>query len=226
LQFEKILRFLLYPFGLLMGNEQRDCLPAGELLGIRTAGNEFISYQKMGDWMKPESKVVLADRTKVILTYALCGFANFSSIGIQIGGIGGIAPERRHDLARLGLRAMIGGTLACFMTACIAGILNPEWKPVHVEKPLQQPIESSDDAKAKAESPTPPESPAEPKENAAPTEPAEGKQSRTLRSSHGNYVGKVNFPGSNVCMSVSWTLPGLSPSTSRIGRSGANSAIT
>jgi CNT family concentrative nucleoside transporter len=57
------------------------------------------------------------------LTYALCGFANFSSIGIQIGGIGGIAPERRTDLARLGLRAMLGGTLAAFMTACIAGVL-------------------------------------------------------------------------------------------------------
>ena len=59
----------------------------------------------------------------MILTYALCGFANFSSIGIQLGGIGGIAPERRSDLARLGLRAMLGGTLAAFMTACIAGVL-------------------------------------------------------------------------------------------------------
>jgi CNT family concentrative nucleoside transporter len=59
----------------------------------------------------------------VILTYALCGFANFGSIGIQLGGIGGVAPDRRSDLARLGLRAMFGGTLAAFMTACIAGIL-------------------------------------------------------------------------------------------------------
>ena len=62
-------------------------------------------------------------RTVTILTYALCGFANFGSIGIQLGGIGGVAPDRRGDLARLGLRAMIGGTLAAFMTACIAGIL-------------------------------------------------------------------------------------------------------
>jgi CNT family concentrative nucleoside transporter len=66
---------------------------------------------------------VISERSQTILTYALCGFANFSSIGIQLGGIGGIAPQRRGDLARLGLRAMLGGTLAAFMTACIAGIL-------------------------------------------------------------------------------------------------------
>ena len=65
----------------------------------------------------------LSERSITIMTYALCGFANFSSIGIQLGGIGGIAPERRSDLARLGFRAMLGGTLAAFMTACIAGIL-------------------------------------------------------------------------------------------------------
>ncbi len=70
-----------------------------------------------------DSTVQLSERSQVILTYALCGFANFSSIGIQIGGIGSMAPERRSDLARLGLRAMLGGTLACFMTACIAGML-------------------------------------------------------------------------------------------------------
>ena len=64
-----------------------------------------------------------SERTVTILTYALCGFANFGSIGIQLGGIGGVAPDRRGDLARLGLRAMLGGTLAAFMTACIAGIL-------------------------------------------------------------------------------------------------------
>jgi CNT family concentrative nucleoside transporter len=65
----------------------------------------------------------ISERSAVLTTYALCGFCNFSSIGIQIGGIGAIAPERQADLARLGLRAMIGGTLACFTTACVAGIL-------------------------------------------------------------------------------------------------------
>jgi CNT family concentrative nucleoside transporter len=67
--------------------------------------------------------VNLSPRAIVILTYALCGFANFSSIGIQIGGIGGIAPERRGELAKLGFRAMLGGTLANFMTACVAGMM-------------------------------------------------------------------------------------------------------
>ncbi len=70
-----------------------------------------------------DSAVQLSERTRQILIYALCGFANFSSIGIQLGGIGGLAPDRRGDLARLGLRAMIGGTLASFINACIAGIL-------------------------------------------------------------------------------------------------------
>ena len=87
------------------------------------AANEFIAYDKLGRWMADDSTVKLSDRTVMILTYALSGFANFSSIGIQLGGIGGIAPERRGDLARLGLRAMIGGTLAAFMTACVAGVL-------------------------------------------------------------------------------------------------------
>ena len=94
-----------------------------ELLGKKMVANEFVSYVQLSQWMQPGSGVELSQRSVVILTYALCGFANFSSIGIQIGGIGGIAPERRGDLARLGFRAMLGGTLACFMTACVAGIL-------------------------------------------------------------------------------------------------------
>jgi CNT family concentrative nucleoside transporter len=96
----------------------------GELLGIRMVANEFIAYEKLADWIKhPRAGTELTERSRVLLTYALCGFANFGSIGIQIGGIGALAPERRSDLARLGLRAMLGGTLACFMTACVAGIL-------------------------------------------------------------------------------------------------------
>ena len=79
------------------------------------------SYQQLGEWIDQGDKI--SERSQHILTYALSGFANFGAIGIQIGGIGGLAPERRSDLARLGLRAMIGGMLACFMTACIAGIL-------------------------------------------------------------------------------------------------------
>jgi CNT family concentrative nucleoside transporter len=121
-----ILGYLFAPLAWIMGIENADCLRAGELLGLKMVANEFVSYQKLHDWMQPDSGVQLSERTRLLLTYALCGFANFGSIGIQIGGIGAIAPERRADLARLGFRAMLGGTLACCMTACVAGVLLPE----------------------------------------------------------------------------------------------------
>ena len=106
------LGYLFAPFAWLMGIETKDCLLAGELLGKKMVANEFVSYVLLSQWIQPGSGVELSQRSVTILTYALCGFANFSSIGIQIGGIGGIAPERRRDLARLGFRAMLGGSLA------------------------------------------------------------------------------------------------------------------
>jgi CNT family concentrative nucleoside transporter len=120
------LGYVFAPFAWLMGIPWNECMPAGNLLGIRMVANEFIAYEQLSRWMQPGSAVQLSERTELVLTYALSGFANFGSIGIQIGGIGAIAPERRADLARLGFRAMLGGTLACFMTACVAGILLPE----------------------------------------------------------------------------------------------------
>jgi len=115
---ELLFGYVFSPFAWLMGVPVDECLPAGEVLGTKMVINEFLAYDQLSK-MKQE----LSPRTYMILTYALCGFANFSSIGIQLGGIGGIAPERRSDLARLGLRAMLGGTLAAFMTACVAGFL-------------------------------------------------------------------------------------------------------
>jgi CNT family concentrative nucleoside transporter len=117
---EKGFGYVFWPFAWLMGIEAKDCFTAGQMLGTKMVVNEFLAYIQLG-----EAQGDLSRRSFTILTYALCGFANFSSIGIQLGGIGGIAPERRSDLARLGLRAMIGGTLAAFMTACVAGILIP-----------------------------------------------------------------------------------------------------
>jgi len=117
------LSYLFAPLALVMGIEPADCFKVGELLGLRMVTNELVSYEMMSEWMREDSGVTLSPRSQVILTYALCGFANFSSIGVQIGGIGGMAPSRRNDLSQLGLRAMLGGTLACFMTACVAGIL-------------------------------------------------------------------------------------------------------
>ncbi|MFK7817783.1 MAG: NupC/NupG family nucleoside CNT transporter [Planctomycetaceae bacterium] len=121
---EKGFGYLFYPFAWLMGIPADECLRSGEVLGTKMVVNEFVAYINLSGLMS-DPETALSDRTKTILTYALCGFANFSSIGIQLGGIGGIAPERRADLARLGLRAMLGGTLAAFMTACIAGMLLP-----------------------------------------------------------------------------------------------------
>ncbi|MEO1497735.1 MAG: nucleoside transporter C-terminal domain-containing protein [Planctomycetota bacterium] len=129
---EGILGAMFAPMAWLIGIESGDCRAAGELMGLKMATNEFVAYGRLAEWTTAAGvdgvgqalkTDVVSERTRQIMTYALCGFANFSSIGIQLGGIGGIAPERRSDLARLGLRAMIGGTMAAFMTACIAGIL-------------------------------------------------------------------------------------------------------
>ncbi|MGH9379530.1 MAG: NupC/NupG family nucleoside CNT transporter [Thermoanaerobaculia bacterium] len=108
------------PFAWVMGVPWAESAQVGTLLGIKTVVNEFVGYAEMSKMLEAGR---LSARSEVIATYALCGFSNFSSIAIQIGGIGGIAPERKHDLARIGLRAMIAGTLACFQTATIAGLL-------------------------------------------------------------------------------------------------------
>src|SRR3982751_4343840 len=118
LSLEMIFGWVFAPIAWAMGVPWRDAPTIGNLLGTRMALNEFVAYSQLGP-MKP----VLDPRSFTIATFALCGFANFSSIGIQIGGIGALAPTRRHDLARLGLRAMLAGTLANFITATIAGFL-------------------------------------------------------------------------------------------------------
>lgn len=120
LSLEYILSYGLAPLAWLMGIPWADCGAVGALLGKRTILNEFIAYLDLQALIEEGT---ISDRSIIIATYALCGFANIGSIGIQIGGIGGIAPNRQSDLARLGVRAMIGGTLACFMTASIAGLL-------------------------------------------------------------------------------------------------------
>ena len=119
------LSFVFWPFAYLMGIPRVDCAHAGELLGLKIVANEFIAYDQLSMWDKADSTVQLQERSRTLLTYALCGFANLGSIGIQIGGIGALVPERRSDLAKLGVKAMIGGTLACFMTACVVGVLIP-----------------------------------------------------------------------------------------------------
>jgi CNT family concentrative nucleoside transporter len=118
LSLEQIFGWVFAPVAWAMGVPWQDAPFIGNLLGTRMVLNEFVAYSQLGP-----AKATLDPRSFTIATYALCGFANFGSIGIQIGGIGALVPERRHDLARLGLRAMFAGTLANFVTATIAGFL-------------------------------------------------------------------------------------------------------
>jgi CNT family concentrative nucleoside transporter len=118
LSMQQIFGWIFAPIAWSLGVPWRDAPTIGNLLGTRMVLNEFVAYSQLGPL-----KESLDPKSFTIATYALCGFANFSSIGIQIGGIGALAPERRHDLARLGVRAMLAGTLANFVTATIAGML-------------------------------------------------------------------------------------------------------
>jgi CNT family concentrative nucleoside transporter len=118
LSMQQIFGWVFAPIAWSLGVPWRDAATVGNLLGTRMVLNEFIAFAELG-----RIKETLDPRSFTIATFALCGFANFSSIGIQIGGIGALVPNRRHDLARLGIRAMVAGTLANFVTACIAAML-------------------------------------------------------------------------------------------------------
>ncbi len=115
---EYVLGVLFAPIAWLLGVASEDVLVVGQLLGLKTTLNEFFAYAAM-----QEVKEQLNFKSLLIATYALCGFANFASIGIQIGGIGAIAPGQRKTLTEFGIKALIGGTVACFLTAAIAGAL-------------------------------------------------------------------------------------------------------
>jgi len=120
-----IFGYLLAPIAWVIGVPWQDATTVGSLIGQKVVINEFVAYLQLADIVNGKvAGVALSDEGKLIATYALCGFANFSSIAIQIGGIGGLAPERRSDLARFGLRAVLGGTIATLMTATIAGVLS------------------------------------------------------------------------------------------------------
>ena len=115
---QHVLGTVLGPVAYLLGVSWADSQAVGQLLGTRVVLNELVAYKDLG-----AIRETISARSATIATFALCGFANFSSIGIQIGGIGALAPERRQDLAKLGLRAMLAGTLANFLSACIASLL-------------------------------------------------------------------------------------------------------
>jgi CNT family concentrative nucleoside transporter len=115
---EQVFGYIFWPIAWVIGIPAHDCGAVGNLLGIRMVLNELVAFSQLGD-----QKALLDPRTVTIATFALCGFANLSSIGIQIGGIGALAPNKRSELARLGFRAMIAGTMANLMSASIAGML-------------------------------------------------------------------------------------------------------
>jgi len=122
---ESILGLIFAPIAWLLGTPSEDLILVGSLLGKKTAVNEVVGYVDLSI-MIADAKIQLSDKSIVIATYALCGFSNFSSIGIQIGGISAISPKQRPTLTELGLKALIGGTIACFLTAAVAGMMLDE----------------------------------------------------------------------------------------------------
>ncbi len=114
---QAVIGFVFAPLGWVIGGESGDILQLGQLLGTKMVATEFVAYQELGEMTSS-----LSPKSVFLATFALCGFANFGSIGIQLGGIGALAPERRSILAKLGFKAMIGGTLASLLTASIAGM--------------------------------------------------------------------------------------------------------
>ena len=123
LSLELIFGTLFRPIAFCMGISWEESRIVGEMLGTKVVINEFLSFIQLGEYISGDKVGQLSQRAITITTYALCGFANFSSIAIQVGGIGALEPYRKKDFARHGLKAMIGGTLAAFMTACVAGVL-------------------------------------------------------------------------------------------------------
>ncbi|MCG8469053.1 MAG: NupC/NupG family nucleoside CNT transporter [Gemmatimonadetes bacterium] len=118
---ERLFGWIFAPIAWLIGVPWADAVEVGTLFGVKMVANEFLAFTNLGSALGGD--LVLSNKALIMCTYALTGFANFSSIAIQIGGIGGIAPERRQDLSKLGLRAMLGGTAATWMTATLAGVL-------------------------------------------------------------------------------------------------------
>lgn len=124
LSLEAIMGIIFSPLMWLIGVASADIVPMGQLLGIKLSVNEFIAYMQLADFKAGVNEIVLSyEKSLIMATYMLCGFANFSSIGIQIGGIGALAPNQRKNLAKFGIKALIGGALASLLSAAIAGML-------------------------------------------------------------------------------------------------------
>ncbi|XP_025095452.1 solute carrier family 28 member 3-like isoform X2 [Pomacea canaliculata] len=131
LSFEKICHYLLMPLVYLMGVRWEDAGQVAELIAVKTFLNEFVAYEKLSVFIKARNECnldyhILSPRSVTIATYALCGFSNLSSIGIMLGGLGPMAPDRTRDMAHVVVRALFGGVIVCLITACTSGLLVPE----------------------------------------------------------------------------------------------------
>ena len=114
---------MFQPIAFLLGVPWADAKNVGMLMGEKIVINEFVAYSQLSKILKGTTDIVLSPKAEIIATFALCGFANFSSVAMQIGGIGEIAPSRREDLAKLGIKALICGTMASYLSATLAGLL-------------------------------------------------------------------------------------------------------
>ncbi|EMD0831910.1 NupC/NupG family nucleoside CNT transporter [Morganella morganii] len=127
LSLELLLGWIFSPIAFLIGVPWSEAMTAGSFIGQKVVVNEFVAYMNFGEYLKPDAQVIaaglqpLSDHTKAIISFALCGFANLSSVAILLGGLGGMAPNRRKDVARLGMKAVMAGTLSNLMSATIAG---------------------------------------------------------------------------------------------------------
>lgn len=138
---QSLLGYILYPLTFLLGIRPEDRVIAGGLIGEKTILNEFVAYSDLATkYVGPNSPI--CEKTQIILSYALCGFANFSSIGIQIAGIGGLAPKRRSEIAGLALKALLAATLTCFFTSSMASIMYEpkQAEPVKPTAAIEQPV--------------------------------------------------------------------------------------
>ncbi|XP_038625774.1 solute carrier family 28 member 3 isoform X2 [Tachyglossus aculeatus] len=153
LSFKIICSYIFMPLSFLMGIDWQDSFMVGELLGYKTFFNEFVAYEHLSKLIKLRKQAgpkfingvqqYMSVRSEIIATYALCGFANFGSLGIVIGGLSSMAPTRKHDISKGAIRALIAGTVACFMTACIAGMLSSTSVDVECHGLLENAFNSS-----------------------------------------------------------------------------------
>ncbi|XP_027470228.1 solute carrier family 28 member 3 isoform X3 [Zalophus californianus] len=153
LSFEVICSYIFMPFSFMMGIDWQDSFMVAKLIGYKTFFNEFVAYEHLSKLISLRKEAgpkfvdgvqqYMSARSETIATYALCGFANFGSLGIVIGGLTSMAPSRKHDIASGAMRALIAGTVACFMTACIAGILSSTPVDINCHHVLENAFNSS-----------------------------------------------------------------------------------